>query len=494
MMTGYRYHIVAVLSFLVPSSLTAQDFQPPADLAPPTEITGQEHDKKPEEGPRTFQLVVHPAAEPQPALKYRLLPRLLDCKPGNAAVMYGRAFAERRIDWPGELAQFLESPVTDLPAERLKETLAKLDEVLCEHRHLLDTIHSAARRERCEWELPFRETNPFTIRFPLLQKMQQGAILLALQAQRQIAQGDYENAVGTLQTGYALARHAAQGETLISGLVGVAACDYMSSQVRQLIQRPDSPNLYWALASLPRPFVDLRSAFELEADALYLSIPELRDLETPQPDEHWRNLIDKVTHHLTQIAVLAPEAHGQAVAAFRAIKAYPAAKRFLIQQRRSPEEVDAMPVPQVVVIHAMRTYEQARDDMFRWFALPYWQAHERLQESEDRLRRVTSKEVFPLASVLLRSLSMCHFAVAKNDRTIAMLRAVEALRLHAHSNGGKLPDRLDHVTVVPVPIDPLTGKLFRYHTNAEGAVLESLAPPGKHPIQGLRFEIKMVNP
>src|SRR5688500_15841928 len=44
-------------------------------------------------GPKgsTVKLILHPAAEPKPALRYHLLPPLLNRKPGNAAVIYGKA-------------------------------------------------------------------------------------------------------------------------------------------------------------------------------------------------------------------------------------------------------------------------------------------------------------------------------------------------------------------------------------------------------------------
>ena len=54
-----------------------------------------------------------------------------------------------------------------------------------------------------------------------------------------------------------------------------------------------------------------------------------------------------------------------------------------------------------------------------------------------------------------------HRHQAMLDRKVAMLRVVEALRLHAGSTG-RLPDSLDQVKVVPIPIDPLSGKVFEY--------------------------------
>src|SRR4051794_36716272 len=46
------------------------------------------------------KLTVSPAAAPEPALRYRLLPELRETSPGNAALLYYRAFAP---DWWGNL-------------------------------------------------------------------------------------------------------------------------------------------------------------------------------------------------------------------------------------------------------------------------------------------------------------------------------------------------------------------------------------------------------
>src|SRR6185312_7009446 len=46
--------------------------------------------QQPPDAPPTRRLTLHPAAEPRPALKYELLPSLLDRRPGNAAVLYNK--------------------------------------------------------------------------------------------------------------------------------------------------------------------------------------------------------------------------------------------------------------------------------------------------------------------------------------------------------------------------------------------------------------------
>ena len=80
---------------------------------------------------------------------------------------------------------------------------------------------------------------------------------MALKARLEIADRKFDEAIHTLQTGYALARHVGQGGTLIHGLVGIAIGQLMSARVQELVQQPGVPNLYWALTALPQPLIDL---------------------------------------------------------------------------------------------------------------------------------------------------------------------------------------------------------------------------------------------
>jgi hypothetical protein len=64
------------------------------------------------------------------------------------------------------------------------------------------------------------------------------------------------------------------------------------------------------------------------------------------------------------------------------------------------------------------------------------------------------------------------------DQRIALLRHVEALRLHAAEHDGTLPRSLSEVSV-PLPDDPLTGKPFRYELAGDTAHLRGQPPAGE---------------
>ena len=61
------------------------------------------------------------------------------------------------------------------------------------------------------------------------------------------------------------------------------------------------------------------------------------------------------------------------------LAAVPKAKADLIAVGYSQKELDAMPPAQIVLLHIVETYDQIRDDFFKWCNLPYWQAKEGLE-------------------------------------------------------------------------------------------------------------------
>ena len=125
----------------------------------------------------------------------------------------------------------------------------------------------------------FATSDPCMILLPEVQQSRNYARVLAAKARLQIADGKFDEAIQTLQAGYAFARHVAAGQTIIHGLVGKSIAGMMSYQLRELIQQPDAPNLYWAISSLPRPIVDFRPGLDAEFDSVYLSFPKLRNLD-----------------------------------------------------------------------------------------------------------------------------------------------------------------------------------------------------------------------
>lgn len=433
----------------------------------------------PEDEPPTRRLSLHPAAELRPALKYELLPGLLDRRPGNAAVLYnkiglmfrgGPEFAEEQE----KISQWIDG---ELPLDKFPREEAR--KVVDRWRQVLDDLEYASRREECEWELPFRERNPISMLLPDAQESRGYARLLKLKARIQVADGDLDGAIATLRTGYALARHVARGETFINALIGMAESGVMNDEVEELIQQPGAPNLYWALASLPRPFIDLRASGEEEYNLVYLMYPELRNIESERhAPEYWSRLLEKLNADFANLSSDAGQDYSRWTLTARAAQRYPEAKQSLIDAGRSPEEVAAMPVAQVVVLYSLQVYDESRDQVFKWLRLPYWEARGGLGDYKSVIKAAQEREIIPIFSTLGPVTETIAQAAARSERSFAMLRTVEALRLYAAAHDGLAPKRLEDVTEAPVPRDPLSGNPFIYRVEGETVVLEAPLFPG----------------
>lgn len=454
----------------------------------------QEDPGKEEKRSETIELVVHPAAEPRPALKYRLLPDLLEMRPGNAALAYNKlglqmGEADRDGQAMERLCKWLDVPPAELDRNEARESLSRF-------RRILQGLDLAARYEHCDWQLPLREEDPILLLLPEVQQARQMERLLVVQAKLQIAEGKLDEAIRTLQTGYALGRHVGAGRTLVNGLVGIAICANMSEQVEQLVQQPGAPNLYWALTWLPRPVVDMRPGFEAEMHMLDFAFPELEHVEeTNRSPEYWRLLLDRLTIKVvTMWGGREPTWRERLAATALALRGYPTARDSLVRQGYASRQVEAMPVAQVVLVYSVRTYREFRDEIFKRFALPYPEARVGMERAEKQIdAEAVQQEIVPVAQLLLPALGSVNRAVGRSQRRIAVLRAIEALRMYAAGHEGRLPQRLDDVTEAPVPPDPMTGRPLAYRRTGEHtAVLEAPLPEGlTQPVYWLRYEITM---
>lgn len=455
---------------------------------------GAEADAK---APVTAKIAVYPAAAPSPALKYQLLPTLVDRRPGNAAVDYGKVTAEQTAFFGNQqlqekIGKWLQGPLDQFPK----------DEVRKEFQPPLHFLRLASRRESCDWQLPIRDEMFFAILLPELQQLRTFGRILALQARVHVAFGEYDQAIETLQMGFALGRHAAEQPTLVGGLVGIAIHRQMCERLVEMSQQPDAPNLYWALSTLPRPMVDMRKAVESEMYALYFSFPELRDLEdTHYGNDYWNYRLAKIFDGWAMLESMATDVPGKDVRLFTMAKAasgYPAARKWLLDHGQKAEVLDKMPALQVVCLYAMRTYDEMRDDCLKWMFLPFSEAGEGLQASEQRLKNLKEahSEIIPLASTLLPAMVSVKNAEVRSQRELAVLRVVSALRLYAAQHG-RLPADLAEVKEVPLPVDPVRNAPFVYRgEGANSAVLELPSLPGKlsGAMDVARYEIELKQP
>lgn len=444
---------------------------------------------------QAWKLTLTPAAEPRPALKYSLRPRYWDRTPGNATPSYyrvllmqeslpdsvGKTYIEHSKDW-------LKNSLDDATKDAMRTWLGSYSSVLQE-------LRVATSRERLDLDLRLRDLRGLeTIQFrlPDAQATRQVARMLQVKARLEIEEGRIEDAIETLQMGYRLAEFAAKTPTLINDLVGVAIGSIMTAELTRLIAHPDAPNMYWAIASLPRPLIDLRDALEWESGVPQQIFPFLTDAETAEHSPaQWRRLVMDAymqLHELTGEYAGKPGRLGEVAATALMMKIYPIAKQRLIANGAARDEVEAMPVGRVVAIHTAQTHRYVYDEMFKWTFLSYDKALDKWPATMARLREHhyfgpegANKDLLPIANILLPAIQQAWYAPLRLERQLAALRVIEAIRMHAATNNGRLPESLDEVTVAVVPNDPLYGKPFDYKIEGDSVVIETKPRPGRDP-------------
>ena len=271
----------------------------------------------------------------------------------------------------------------------------------------------------------------------------------------------------------------------------------MIEELHKLAETPGSPNLYWALASLPKPLISQYEALQQEMGMAEQVMPLLKDAETADHSlAEWQRLLDQAIDSLQRLSneggtgepFLPSRLRFLALITLR----YPAAKDELVAAGFSRDAVEAMPVAQVVAIQTVRAHRATRDNLFKWSHLPYGQIIDRVADENERLRNASDTELIPISKLLLPAVSSAVYADMRLNRRLAMLQTIEAIRMHASANNGALPASLEAITIVPPIRDPLHNEPFVYHVEGDVAILEMQPSPGKIPRDdGRRYELRI---
>ena len=454
----------------------------------------------PQEVARTaVAITLRPAAEPIPALKYRLLPERRSLVPGNAAVFYHRAiamlddaaqWARRRTDAKQFLATeeqatgpWITGPLELIPVDQARQHLET-------YRTALIEAKLGALRQTCNWEFDLRPEG-VDLLLPEIQNMRSLLRLVALKVRVAVREGKIDEAIEWLQTGNAMARHVAEGPILLQGLVAVTMSTAMTRPLEDIIQAPGAPNLFWALANRPRPCIDLTAGMDGERFLLEREIPQLRELDAaPWGLEKARSFSEELRTKLFRLSRYTNRSpSGESSPAFQewasklglaalVVQAYPEAKAALMAQGRSAAQVEAMPTVQVVALYTFQSYQRMRDDDFKWTGIPYCNAYKSMNKPMNARRiQAQTNPLLKLFTMVMPAISAVQMAQLRLDRKLDAIQCIEAIRIYGAAHG-KLPSALQDITEAPTPLDLATGQPFGYRLAGDHATLSAPSPPG----------------
>lgn len=189
--------------------------------------------------------------------KYVLLPPLASLTDGDAVPLYHKAAQML----PGresedQTQQYLKMPIVLLPTDEVEQLLKR-------YRESFKCVAQAVKCRTCKWPAEKPE-----IIMPKLSEYRRVAYAIRLWARHEIMKGNYEGAILALQTGFGMSRHLAQDSTLLEFVAGQGIATMMGTEVEEFVQWKDAPNLYAALAALPKPFLDVEKAIAIENKAM----------------------------------------------------------------------------------------------------------------------------------------------------------------------------------------------------------------------------------
>ncbi|HEX7379057.1 MAG TPA: hypothetical protein VF278_18185 [Pirellulales bacterium] len=416
------------------------------------------------EKPAPIELTIHPRAIETPVLKYRLFPAEAELKPGNAVPILLR-MPWGYTDWMSKVFPTLnewESRPLSAPE------WAASNGVLTER--LWSEMKRAAFRREARWEYPIGEApSVSSILLPdvagLRRFLQYG---LSARIRYHLTRGKLDAAREGILVGLANARHLAQTPFAVNQFVALAIHQAMLERTGELISQPNSPNLYWALSTLPQSLVELDRAASLQGDLFALDFPAVNELDAPREAGDWRRMAEQLVEFLEEDVELREQ---RTIPATRYIQKWVDFARAELKTGAGQKVAAKMSDEEVAV---------------RW----YVQQRLALDQRAAALVVLSPREAWPLLHRLRKdTASFCEKAGTKEvghfnatqlcvhawslKRKIASLRVIEAVRDYLAANEGRPPAKLADIRGVPVPLDPMTGEAFHWQVDGKTATLRA---------------------
>ncbi len=450
--------------------------------------------KAPEPVPKVIKL--HPAGEPDPALRYRFWPaidqrRQISPHPflSRANLLATQALAQDRSN---EFPEFYDKvgnfPLDQVANEETRQFLQRygttaLDQ-LSEIDRLMDTTYDLQLENRSLTEM-------FDLLLPEVQESRQLARLLQVRIRVAIAEKRWDDAVDDLRVGFRLAEIVGDSAPLlINKLTGFAIAGMMLGVVEEAIQQPECPNLYWALAAIPSQRVfDLSDALEFEIGNI-ARILRVQNLNRPGSfsTEMARDQLVSVVQQIIKYAGSMggnrgsdrgddnDDAIARLLAGMYIVAMAEPSGELLIESKDWSAHAADLSAAQVVLLATQLRLLRTRDDWTKWNLLPTdlnINTEEKFNLKHQDLR--AADVVTVLTGLLMPALNTARTASRRGIQQQHLWMTLEALRMHA-AQSGELPISLDTLQPVPALPDAIAQKPFDYERTSPTTATLTHAP------------------
>jgi hypothetical protein len=301
------------------------------------------------------------------------------------------------------------------------------------------------------------------------------AAALHMRLRNEIVTGEFHRATVSIQTFFGMAQALEQHPCLIGNLVSIAIVHMAIKSIEEMLEQPGCPNLFWALCDVPMPVVHQRIAVGGEKMFLLSSFEKYLTRERSLSDRE----LDKFLSEMNELLKMEDQRGGTAQIIKNArvrfalvvadVERIAKARTRLVAEGAKAEIVKEMPALQIAILDEAYRYEVLRDEFFKAYQLPYHQAAPWIAKTEEALVKAKTKGDI-IGPALLPAVWKVKMAQGRIDQRMALLRAIEAIRLYAHQNGGKLPTSLAE-TGLPLAADPMTGADLSYSVKDNVATL-----------------------
>jgi hypothetical protein len=257
--------------------------------------------------------------------------------------------------------------------------------------------------------------------------------------------------------------------------------------LEEMLEQPGCPNLYWALTNLPSPLISLDKGMDGERVMMAWVFRDLSD-STPMNKDQLEKFLAQADK-LLEAADKKPEKPGVRAwldARIKDAAMVGAARHRLVEFGVAEQRLQGFSAEQVILLDEKRELDVRFDDDVKTVSFPFWQVE--TLAAQIKLKKAPAM----FADLLVPITESARRAQWRVDQRIALLRHIEALRLHAAEQQGVLPAKLSDIAV-PLPVDPFTGKPFRYELVGNTAHVRGTPPPGQEnvPVFNIHYEITM---
>lgn len=485
--------VSACISASVENSPAAENASAVAQVSQATEV-------------ETVKLTIHPQGDARPSLKIQLVPDPTEQLEGNAAVLYLKAMGFLEQDRArGELRKMLEKGAEQAKAEGKEGSMdyppytylelhprdyprAEVQQYLSLLTFQVPSLREARRLRDFTMHRNIQLVdNPLGYLLPEMQSIRELARTQRIRCRLAIAENRIDDAIEIIGQQLTMSRHIGMDDFLVSYLVGASVLGIAIEDTFYALEHPECPNLYWAFTQLPSPLISTERCLAVERQLAFLQFPKFKEIDkTLRSAAYWTEFIADFSRRSAEIdqypnepdLVIAAEVQGEKreESIRKSIAAnVPQAKEYLLGRRiLTKDELESYPQEHVVFLAMKDYYEVVRDEQFKCFNLSYGGAQRKLAIAKQQMNKDREKLGWftGLSIALLPAIDKFSMAVTRTKQRIAIVQAIEAIRMAGAENGGKLIRALDE-TPVPVPNDPFTGNPFSYQVTGDVAILSS---------------------